>query len=58
MKHVTSVAALMMYAAVAIAGIAGAVHLGMNDHPILAVILLLVVSGLSVKTGKAAEGGE
>ena len=58
MKHAAAIAALMMYAAVAVSGIAGAVHLGMNDHPVLAVLLMLVVAGLSVKTGKAAEGGE
>ncbi len=50
--------ALLAYAAIWVAAIAGAVHLTINDHPFVAAFLLLVVTSISFKTGKDAERDE
>lgn len=58
MKTAPVIAMWLAWALVMTAVVAGVVYLGMNDHPVLAVFLMLAGFSLSVKSGKAAEDGE
>lgn len=53
----TELFAVLGVCAVWVAGIAGAVYLTLQGHPVVGVIVLLVAFCVRIKTGKAAEEG-
>ena len=46
---------MIAYALIWIAGIAGAVYLGMNEHPVLAFIILFAIASISIETNKGDD---
>lgn len=55
MKYVVEIAAVFAWAVVMVAAIGSAAYLAMRGHPWIAVLVLIIAGGISVKTGKAAE---